>query len=270
MVMNKDISIIIPTYSDYIDIVEILLKLFKKNWQDCQFKVIVSMTGKNIEIKSPIDVDVLYNGSDATLVDCVVNAAKRNPNKYYIILLGDAFIASKIDNEAIMNLLNELLDGNIEYCSLLEVEGYTKEKIYNCNFRFINSADRYSHNFVAFMASSDYIFYTLSSFKTDFDFEMFYLNDAKNGYYNNHLIVRKNYFCLLPSITKGKWDRINYEKLRRQNPGLIYTERKIMNWRESILRHLRTRVITHISPSRRANIKKRVEKIFDLDFGVKE
>lgn len=39
----------------------------------------------------------MFNGPDATLVDCIVNASNKYRSDYYMVFLGDAFICGKVD-----------------------------------------------------------------------------------------------------------------------------------------------------------------------------
>lgn len=263
--MKKDFIIILPTHSSYIGITKNFLQLFKKNWFGCPFDVVVSLTGEKIEIDG---VKNIYNGEDASLIDCLVNAAKKDRRKYYISFLGDAFINKKIDNKRIISLLNELIDNKIDYCSLEYVKNYKKKKMFSKSFRYINNLDRYSHNFTAFVASYDFVINELSKYKTDLDFEKAYLFGKDNFYFNNHLIVWQNFFNLLPSVTKGRWDRINYNKLRKSNPEIDFDKRELQSIKESLVCHIRDGVVSYLPNLIRKKLKKTSEKVFNMEFGV--
>ena len=265
--MASDYIIIIPTHSSYQKTVENFLQLLRKNWPNCPYKLIVSVTGNNTVIPN---CENLYNGRDASLIDCIVNVTKKYPNKRYLCLLGDAFINKKIDNEIVQKMLNILTKNRIDYCSLNYVRNYKKVKTFNQNLRYIHGKDRYSHSFVAFAASYQYIAEELSKFKSDLDFEKFYLFQDKNEYYKNHLIVRKNYFNLLPSITKGKWDRNNYYKLRKSNPEVIFDKREVQTLKEAFVCHLRELIVPCLPSKMRIRVKKIVENISGFHFGVKD
>ena len=241
----NDFVIVIPTYSKYLNVVNTFLQLLKKNWSSCPFKIVISITGENKKIEG---YTCLYNGKKASLIDCVVNVAKKFKSRYYISFLGDAFISKKVDNELINDILNNLLNDKIDYCSILCLKYYAKEKKYNNYFRYINQLDRYSHSFVSFIASYEYIYKELIKFNSDFNFEEFYLSKKNNIYYNNHLIVRNNYFNILPSITKGKWDAINLRKLKKNNPEIDFVKLERQAYVYSSFLHFRSFVI-HKCPS---------------------
>lgn len=265
--MANDFIIVLPTHSKYCRVTANFLELLKKNWPDCPFKIVVSMTGEDITIK---EAKSIYNGKNASLIECLVNASKKYKSKYYISFLGDAFISKRINNSSAKNLLSIIKNNNIDYCSLKYVKGYTKEKRFDQYFRYINSADRYSHNFTAFVVSNSYLNNEISKLKDDLEFETFFLSKTGDKYYSKHLIVRKNYFELLPSIVKGKWDAINYKKLKRDNPEINFDDRPTLSLKESVMRHIRNSIVAHIPADARIGIKKTTEKIFGFKFGVNE
>lgn len=261
----KDFLMILPTHSSYLGVVNNFLELLKKNWPECPFEIIVSIAGKDSELKG---TKCIYNGKEATLIDCLVNVAKKTKRKYYISFLGDAFINSKIDSSLINDILREIEDSNAAYCSLQCVKNYKRKKACGKFLRYINNLDRYSHNFTAFVASRDFLLNEMSKFESDLEFEKRYLYQKDNYYFDNHLIVCRNYFNLLPSITKGKWDRINYKELRRDNPDIEFENRPLQSWKESFLFHIRGNVV-HVLPSSVRIITKRLsEWLFRVKFGV--
>lgn len=257
--------IIIPTNSSYIEIVKNFLQLLRKNWSKCPYKIVVSITGKNVTLSG---VEVLYNGEKASLIDCIVNAEKEYDCDCCICMLGDMFISATIDDGVIGNILRKLSEDKVDYCSLNYVKNYKKEKSYSEELRFINNLDRYSHSFSAFFASRNFIEKELVKYDTDLDFEKSYLFGKESFYYNNHLAVRKNYFNFMPGIIKGKWDRINYFKLKRNNPEIAFEKRAMQSRSESIICHIRSMAIHLLPHGLRIWLKKLIENAMGMRFGV--
>jgi len=263
---SNDFVVLLPTHSKYKKTVENFLELFRKNWKDCPFKVVVSIVGEKIKIDN---VDVIYNGKDASLIDCVVSVAKKYKSVYYISFLGDAFISEKVDNGKIADILNDIIKNKISYCSLTSVKNYRRKKPLNSRLRYINSFDRYSHNFFAFAASREFILNELARYESDMAFEKAYLSCEEEFYYNDRVVVEKNILKIIPGITKGKWDKINLKKLKNRNPEVDFCMAGgVLGFRESLIRHIRDRIVSHLSPNLRVKMKKVVEKIFKMKFGV--
>lgn len=224
MKTEHDVILIIPTHSSYMDIVKNFLELFSKNWNDCNYPIIISVCGKNEKIDGYINI---YNGNDASLIDCILNAALEFKSKYYICLLGDAFINKKVNQKIIDTIIYSMEQGKINYCSLLNVRHYRKIKSFNSSLRYINSKDRYSHTFIAFIANNYYLKNVLSKFHTDLEYEMGYINIEKEYYFEHDLIVKNNYLGILPGIRKGKWNRIFLYKLKKDNPEIVFSKRPV-------------------------------------------
>ncbi len=255
---RKQCVIILPTHSNYIDICENFLYLFYKNWSNCPFKVVVSITGKDVKLKNT-NCFSIYNGKDSTLTECIVKATKEFNADYYMCFLGDAFINRPVDNKWISRLLVLMKSEKIEYCSLMYVKNYARKKSLTEDFRFISSIDRYSHTFVAFVASNNFVQEIIAKCKNDFEFECKYLKNQTGQdayYYSNHIIVTHNILNIVPAITKGKWDRIAYNKLRKSNPEMKIAKRPIENWGETFYQHAHDKFISFLPYSIRISIKR--------------
>ena len=249
----QDFVIIIPTNSSYIDIVNIFLKLLEKQWKFRKNQIIISITGQDKKIKG---YKTIYNGEKASLIECIVNAAKANSHQYYMSFLGDAFITKTLNEKYLNSIMNAIKEKKIDYCSLNYVKRYSKEKRLSKELRIINKKDRYSHNFVAFIASKKYIDDILSKYKNDLEFEKHYLNETGNEYYNNHTIVRKNYLNIHPSIIKGKWDKINYRRIKKEYPEIDLGNREQTSYTYSLILHVRRHIIPYIPSAIRKTINK--------------
>ncbi len=265
--MVDDIVIVIPTHSSYKTIVLNFLQLFEKNWKDCPYKIVISICGENIQFEG---LNTIYNGENTSLIECISNAVKLFDARYYMCFLGDAFINKKIDTKEFLKDFNEISNKAIDYCCLNYVKRYKKEKKFNNKFRYINSKDRYSHSFVAFIASKKFMTKDLVDFDSDLSFEKYYLNDKKSFYYSNHIIVRKNYFAILPGITKGKWDRINFHILQKSNPEIDFDSREIEPFINTVLNFLRKKFINKIPRSLRVLSKKIIKKVFNIQFATND
>ena len=103
--IDNSCCIIVPTNSKYIDICKNFMDVLKRSWSDCPYRVIVSITGENKKIDGVIN---LYNGSDASLIDCIVNASNIYKCDYYMVFLGDAFMCGNVETYKVKNLLEDM------------------------------------------------------------------------------------------------------------------------------------------------------------------
>lgn len=256
--------VILLTHSKYLDICKIFVDLFYKNWRDCPYRMVVSVTGYNNKYmkKNPL---FLYNGEDATLPMCLYNAVEKFPADYYCSFLGDAFISKKINQRNFSELLENLNKNNIEYCSLLPQRAYGRKKLMNANCRYIHSTDRYSHSFIAFIANEAFINREFKEKITDLEFEEKYLEIANqkqpNFYFKQRVILDKNIFSIYPGIVKGKWERNIYNSIKKKNPEINLGKRKIHGFCFTVYLFCVRNIIQKLPNKIRIIIKKVAEKL---------
>lgn len=211
--INNNITIVITTHSNYIDICELFLKLFTSNWNECPFKIIISITGERKFIDG---YKCIYNGENSTLPGCLVNAVNEEDTEYYIHFLGDAFFINKVDNNKVIILINQLIQLKAQYCSFLPSKSKSKKSDY---YRNICSQDIYAYNYVAFFASKKFILNEFSKYSTDFDFEVKYLKlfqqIKETKVFADHYIINFNLFKIMTGVEKGKWNRKTYKYIKK-------------------------------------------------------
>ena len=177
-----------------------------------------------------------------------------------------AIINTKVDTLWIENLFSLMDEHFIVYCSLMYVTNYKKRKLISKQFRYIHNSDRYSHNFVAYIATNSFIDNIVSKCKTDLDFEKYFMNDNVNDYYDNHIIVNKNYLCITPGITKGKWNRFAIKRLKKDNPEIEFENRPMESLGASVFQWVHDTLIGYFPSSLRIGIKKLLNKLTKKKF----
>ena len=260
--------IIIPTNSAYLDICENFLNLLRINWKNCKYKIIFSVCGEDKRIT---DCETIYNGENATLPKCILNAKRLYPADYYFVFLGDAFISKLVNNEDVEKCLLEMHEYNINYCRLLPQNILGKERIIEKRLRYINTNERYGHSFIAFIATKQFIEKEFGKGISDRDFEIKYLELANKNrnvsYFKDRAICRKNIFHIMPGIEKGKWDRIVLKKLKYRYPEINFAKRDLISIKKEVFLLIR-RKIKHIIPSNmRRSIKRKIKTkdLFDTE-----
>lgn len=245
--------ILMPTHSNYIDVVRNFLELKEKNWENCPYEIVISIFGENKTIDG---YNCIYNGKDSSLIECIRNARNQYDSEYYMCFLGDAFINKKVNQSIIDNILKAIIENKFRYCSLFYTKNYKKMKSFNNNLRFIHSKDRYSHNFVAYIASANYVDEDICSCQTDVDYELKYLGNKDDFYYNDHVIVKSNILNIVAGIRKGKWKVIPLQKLKKDNPEVNFAYREKENLKETAYG-----IFSKISPYLPDNIRLFIKKM---------
>lgn len=266
--MDKKSLIILPTYSNYLDVCFCFLELLEKKWENHP-KVILSIIGDNKSIKN---YDFIYNEKGTSLPKAIYNATKKYKADYYFCLLGDAFITENINQQFVERLLSIMTEKKINYCSLLPVKSSLQPKKNRDIFNYIKYQDRYSHNFIAFIASEKFIQEEFSNNITDFEFELKYLkiaNEMLKGYFDDRIILNRNYMNINHGISKGKWIRKTYKMLLKQNLDKPLPNRRIMSIKETLLLNVGL-LINWIFPNKiRILLKKFLSKYLFMKFPTK-
>lgn len=220
--------IVLISHSSYIDICKDFVSLFKKNWPDCPFKFVCAIIGDNKNIDG---IETIYVDDGKILTDCFRKVMEIYPSNYYMCFLGDAFISKKIDNSKVISLLKELNERCAHYCKIIPMNN-NKLKRQSGIVSNIKTTDGYAHTFVSFIASSAFINNELIG-KTDLEFETKYLeiagNEQTNDIFENDYIVLNNIFNIIPTVVKGKWDRIALKKVKMRNPSMKFSNRAKMS-----------------------------------------
>ncbi|WP_203263471.1 hypothetical protein [Streptococcus uberis] len=267
-IFEKKIIIVLPTHSNYLELISNFLQVFNENWPDCPFEIVISITGEDKCING---YDCLYNGKNASLIDCLVSVSNLYNPEYIISFLGDAFITKKINNDDFFEILNFMSENIIHYCSIRYVRNYWKKKNASSKLRFIHQNDRYSHNFVSFIVDQYYMSNTIKNFQSDLEFEQFYLhNQIGDDYYKHDVIVSKNIFNINPAINKGKWNRKVRKKLIKKYPNIEFIDLPKESIGDTIINGLRNKIIYYLTPKTRKLFKLLLLKVLGKEFVTKD
>lgn len=268
-------KLIIPTYAAYFDICENFLELLKINWPEALSQVVLSVVGNSkcdFNTKKFPEITYIKNKKNTTLTKCIYNVSQKFKADFYFVFLGDALITHKLNNSQIVSLLKVLKMHNIEYCKLVPQVYLKKNKTsQNSMYRCINSNERYAFSFVAFIANSKFISDEFSDENvTDRDFEIKYLKLAsqkQNILFRDKVILKKNFFGIMPSIQKGKWDAINIKKLKKKYPNVRFSNRSSVNLKYELILKIREKILPFIPDKIRVYLKSKYKnsEYFDTE-----
>lgn len=265
----KKVLVILVTHSSYSDVCANFIELYKKNWSDCNYDFVISVVGDHVTFGKE---RVVYNGSTCTLPNAVYSIMEASDYDYCISFLGDAFINSRIHNEEINELMEEIYKYNISYCCLIPRTAFRfKYNKIGKNLRYISSNDIYNMSFVAFVASKDFVQQEFGNNITDLEFEMKYImqNGDKDFFYTDRVILTKNIFHLEPGIDAGKWNRHAYKKIKRNNKDLVLAKRQKVSRFKMIIADIYMILQVVISKKQRKALKRIISKLFNVQFVTK-
>lgn len=259
--MNESCCIIVPTSSKYLDVCRNFIAVLSNSWTDCPYKIILSITGEERKIDW---AEYVFNGPDATLVDCIVNASDKYRSDYYMVFLGDAFMCGKVDTQKVKHLLEEIKENQIDFCCLHPEKSKRKEKRAGNEMRYIHIKDRYCHCFGYSLYTKRYIdeMFVNSNISTDLEYEVWYLNQTFNSerdfYYEHDAILLSNIFHIRCGIKKGKWDRVVYRWIKRHYPEISLAQRPKLDFASQIVLILREKFLYLVPDEIRIGAKKAI------------
>ena len=262
--IDETCCIIVPTNSKYVDICENFVEVFKKSWPDCPYNLVVSVTGEDKKIAGVANI---YNGADASLIDCIINASNTYRCDYYMIFLGDAFMCGVIDTYRVRKLLGDMKENKLDFCCLHPEKSRMKIMKVGDQMRYIHINDRYCHCFGYTLCSEKYIkkMFVESGIMSDLEYEMWYLNktaESKSDYYYEHdAIVTSNIFNIRCGIKKGKWDRVAYRWIKRNYPDIQLANRQKLSIMSQVVMLLREHFLYLIPNGLRVLIKKNISRL---------
>lgn len=247
--------IILVTHSAYIDICNNFVALFKNNWPDCPYRIIGSVIGEN---KTIDNIETIYVENGNKLTDCIIAIKDLYKADFYMCFLGDAFISSKVDTKLVISLLSRLKQNKAQYCKIFS-RNFKKEVPNTDLIRRLRRSDIYSHSFVAFIASQEFIDNALKG-KTDLEFEKEYLeldsNAVSDEEYIDDYLILKDIFHIIPTVSKGKWDRFALSVVKKENPNIDYANRQYLNTFDQVREVLYRKLRYFIPRTVRGKVKK--------------
>ena len=226
--------VIVHVSEKYLDVAHIFFRLFDMYWCDCPYTLVVSCKGKINDNFGKISYQA---PNDTSLPEDIYMIMKEYEADYCISLLGDAFITGKIDNGRLAKIIEKMNKDKIDYCRLFNSSNSAN------SFSSISKDELYGVSFIAFIASFSFVEKEFKN-KTDYEFEMKFLNEAKKlnskgVKWKNLYAVSNNEFNIVHGIVKGKWIKQSYIHISAILNNELYTNHLTMSLTENFVYKMR-------------------------------
>lgn len=217
--ITNDVAIVVFTFDGYSDIWGIFFTLLKKNWIDLPFHIYT--TGKTDEIKyeniTYIETQMSMNWTQR-LNDTLTNIHE----KYVILLLEDFFIASKVNNNLVIDVIKYIKSHNIMYYKFKLPDfslAYGKEiRIDKHRFK-IDKMRKYGISIQPSIWNKKYLKSLIEKIDLNaWEFER-YLNDIKpidDKEEITHVFDNRNLFNIEHALIKGRFTRKGYKLIKNE------------------------------------------------------
>ena len=263
---RAEVTIIVPTHDSYLDVFAVFVRLFKKNWADCPYKLVLSCNEYPAS-EEYHDLEVVNNSSDAMILSRICNAARTFPAEYYLILLEDMFIDKPVDIERFKEVLDFSKEHGLHYCNLSNGKHKKKNK-----FVFPSKALPYGISIGAFVCNDEFLNKYFSRNISGWDFENeqleLTLQYKKKEKFTECAHCYGNPLHITHGISKGQWIRSANKTIRKRNPEIDLGERSLLSRGETFKNKLYS-VAKIFGPRSRARLKKMLRHFgftFTTDF----
>lgn len=258
-VTDNELTIIVPTHDSYIDVFAIFIQLFKKYWPDCPYRLILSCNTFTPAEGQFDGVEVLNNGEDCQITGRIYNAAKCYPSKYYLVLLEDMFFEKPVDSAEFAVLLKDIDERAVSYCRLMPAKSGKKTK-----FVYPSKAQPYAISLMAFICDDKFVQDNFKQNMSGWAYEGIQLKNtldhSKKELFENAVICSGNPLNLIHGISKGKWIRKSYKKIKKHNGEINLAGREKLSVGATVKSNISS-CSRILSPKQRIKLKRFLRKL---------
>lgn len=224
---RERVTIIVPTHDSYLDLFAVFAELFRKNWADCPYRLVLSCNEYPAAEEYP-SYCVVNNPADDLILARVRNAALAYPAKYYLILLEDMFIDRPVYGGRFEEVLDFAEQNGLHYCNLSNFKPAKRNK-----FVFPSKAMPYGISFGAFLCDDAFIDAHFSRNISGWDFEneqlRLTLQHKKREKFTDCAHCNGNPLNIVHGISKGKWIRSAKRTIQKHNPEIDLGGRQLLS-----------------------------------------
>lgn len=224
---SKELSILIYSCKRNSDMWEIYLKLFKKYWNDCRYKLILltDFIDKSVDTKDFDDIVEL----DSTWYEMLMAGLEKAATPYVMLFMDDYLLRDKVDNEDIEKYLSYAKKYN---CANIRFQksDMLKPGIYeeDNQFDFYKPGTAYSFSTQAGIWDVSFLKKNIRPEWSAWDFERIGSVEVKD--FKQPLLGTREYdFPYIEGVRKGKWMRSGYELCKKEGIEIDEKKRPVMS-----------------------------------------
>ena len=232
-----DLTVIGIFYSGYKDLWHEFVTIFKKNWADCPFDLLIVSDTENED--SFEGVRLISCGKEAEYSRKVQVALKEVKTKYVLLLLEDFYLGSKVDNSKVLSILDYIKSSNtVYYCMPMKEFSYNfKGKVVNRKrkVRRISPKAEYTLNCQPSIWERDFLFKAIGTDNYNaWVFEGAYSKSKKAHdaeFLKDCLVDLSNPLDLIHGVVQGLFLPDSIEYFSKQGYSFS-TSRQVMPWKK--------------------------------------
>lgn len=265
-----DLSILIVGFDGYKDVWDNFIFLLNKNWPN---RPITYLATSELTPKYE-NVIVVPAGKESEWSKRAQTALQKIDTKYTLLLLEDFFVAKRVDNHKIKDIMSLIRQNDIKFYQILVQlfrQRWAKGKHFNGNknLHIIPQGKKYPINLQAAIWETDYLRKCIGAGNYNaWKFEIDHINDSD---YNEDkidaIIDASNPLNIIHGIVQSKYLRGAVRKLKRA--GIeekdLFSNRSQLDFINNL--RYQTKLIAYsLIPKRYEQVFKRIGKLLGVDF----
>lgn len=225
--MKDKVSILVLSCDKYKDLWPIFDFFFKKNWKNSYLeKYFLSNNEKNV----PEGFKSISVGKDISWSNNLDLALNDIDTPYVFLLLDDAFINNKIDNEKIEEIFSDFEDNDGNYLKFIS-QPKSSYKTKSTFFNELPKGSLYRSTAVFAIWKVDVLKKILKSDENAWEFEEF--GSIRSDNFSNFFVVNNDFFKdPIHGVVKGKFLFKTYNLFKKEYPELLPLIKREVNSRQ--------------------------------------
>jgi hypothetical protein len=248
----KRCAVLVVSCDNYSDVWDSFFELFHRYWSDCPFNIY--LLSNTINSSFP-NVRNILTGKDISWSDNLKKALDDIEENYVLLIIEDLYLYNIVQTDRVLRVIDWAICSDANYVRMNPLT--MADKAFNDLVGIVSEGTIYRTSTVMSLWNKEVLHELLKPGESAWDFEVY--GSIRSDKYDRFYATWQNYFPILNTIIKSKWNRFALYKLRKIGVYPDLSRRRVMTVEESaafLLKRFRT-MILKVVPSRfRRGLKK--------------
>lgn len=220
------IAIVVPSCDNYSDLWTPFFQCLHRFWPDCPYPIYLITNHKQSPDTGATTISI---GDDLSWSDNLITALRQIPEPYVFVHIEDLFLVQKVNTVKVKTLFDWAIANKINY--LKTIRGHHNAGVsYNDWVCGIPRGSLYRASLMMTLYKKEVLLNLLKHGESAWDFEVH--ATERSDSYDNFYQVKENYFSIINTIIKRKWQRSATKLMRTLNISIDLSSRQVMTYAE--------------------------------------